>query len=78
MITVNIPSDGFLKYDNENGGDSFQYRLANVEQIIWFRLTVYNQDNEFVPNFSDKIVISQFVIHKTEEGKVEKNYQAKI
>ena len=71
MKPIDVPSNGLLKYNNEDGGDSFQYRLANVEQITWFTLTVNNQDNELIPNFSDYILLLQFIRHKTEEGKVE-------
>ena len=31
MKPIDVPSNGLLKYNNEDGGDSFQYRLANVE-----------------------------------------------
>jgi hypothetical protein len=71
MKPIDVPSNGLLKYNNEDGGDSFQYRLANVEQITWFTLSVYNQDDELIPNFSDYILLLQFIRHKTEEGKVE-------
>ena len=71
MKPIDVASNGLLKYNNEDGGDSFQYRLANVEQITWFTLTVLNQDNELIPNFSDYILMLQFIRHKTEEGKLE-------
>ena len=71
MKPIDVPSNGLLKYNNEDGGDSFHYRLANVEQITWFTLTVYNQDNELIPNFSDYILLLQFIRQKTEEGKTE-------
>ena len=71
MKPIDVPSNGLLKYNNEDGGDSFHYRLANVEQITWFTLSVYNQDNELIPNFSDYILLLQFIRHKTEDGKVE-------
>ena len=71
MKPIDVPSNGLLKYNNEDGGDSFQYRLANVEQITWFTLSVYNQDDELIPKFSDYILLLQFIRHKTEEGKVE-------
>jgi hypothetical protein len=71
MKPIDVPSNGLLEYNNEDGGDSFQYRLANVEQITWFTLSVYNQDDELIPNFSDYILLLQFIRHKTEEGKVE-------
>ena len=71
MKPIDVPSNGLLSYNNEDGGDSFQYRLANVEQITWFTLTIHNQDNELIPNFSDYILLLQFIRHKTEEGKTE-------
>ena len=71
MKPIDVPSNGLLKYNNEDGGDSFQYKLANVEQITWFTLTVHNQDDELIPNFSDYLLLLQFIRHKTEEGKVE-------
>ena len=71
MKPIDVPSNGLLEYNNEDGGDSFHYRLANIEQITWFTLTVHNQDNELIPNFSDYILLLQFIRHKTEEGKIE-------
>ena len=72
MKPIDVPSNGLLQYNNEDGGDSFQYLLANVEQITWFTLTVHNQDDELIPNFSDYILLLQFIRHRTEEGKIEK------
>jgi len=71
MKPIDVPSNGLLKYNNEDGGDGFHYRLANVERITWFTLTVYDQYNELIPNFSDYILLLQFIRHKTEDGKVE-------
>ena len=71
MKPIDVPSNGLLKYNNEDGGDSFQYKLANVEQITWFTLTVHNQDDELIPHFSDYLLLLQFIRHKTEEGKIE-------
>ena len=71
MKPIDVPSNGLLEYNNEDGGDSFHYKLANVEQITWFTLSVYNQDDELIPNFSDYILLLQFIRHKTEEGKME-------
>ena len=64
MKPIDVPSNGLLKYNNEDGGDSFQYRLANVEQITWFTLSVYNQDDELIPNFSDYILGSPASAHR--------------
>ena len=61
---IDAPSTALLSYNNEDGGDSFQFRLANVEQITWFKLAVINQDYEAIPNFNDYILNLQFVKHK--------------
>ena len=64
MKPIDVPSGGLLKYDNYDGGDSFQYRLSNYEQINWYELSVYNQDNEHIPQFSDYILLLQFIKHQ--------------
>lgn len=69
MKPIDVASNGLLKYNNEDGGDSFQYRLANIEQITSFELTVHNQDDEFIPSFSDYILLLQFIRHSTQEDK---------
>ena len=66
MIVIII--NGLLKYDNEDSGDSFQYKLANIEQITWFELSVHNQDNEIIPNFSEYILMLQFIKHKKQNN----------
>ena len=68
--TPDVPTNGLLQYNNEDSGDSFQYKLSNVEQVTWFELTVHNQDDEFIPNFSDYILLLQFIRHTTEEDKL--------
>ena len=71
MKPIDVPANGLLKYNNEDGGDSFQYKLANVEQITYFYLTVHNQDDEIIPEFSDYLLLLQFIKHKSEENKIE-------
>lgn len=61
---IDVPSNGLLKYDNEDGGDSFQYILNNNEQISFFELSIHNQDDEAIPDFSEYILCLQFVRHK--------------
>ena len=61
---IDQPSTGLLSYNNEDGGDSFHFKLANVEQISWFKLTVVNQDYEEIPQFHDYIFNLQFIRHK--------------
>ena len=70
MKPIDVASNGLLKYNNEDGGDSFQYRIANIEQITYFELSVHNQDDEFIPSFSDYILLLQFIRHTTEENKL--------
>jgi hypothetical protein len=53
-----MPSSGSSKFKNEDGEDSFHCKFANVEQITWFTLTVYHQDDELIPNFSDYMIIT--------------------
>ena len=36
MKPIDVASNGLLKYSNEDGGDSFQYRISNIEQITYF------------------------------------------
>ncbi len=43
MKPIDVASNGLLKYNNEDRGDSIQYRLANIEQITSFELTVQTQ-----------------------------------
>ena len=69
MKPIDVASNGLLKYNNEDGGDSFQYRISNIEQITYFELSVHNQDDEFIPNFSDYILSLQFISHTTEDNK---------
>ena len=69
MKPIDVASNGLLKYSNKDGGDSFQYRIANIEQITYFELSVHNQDDEFIPNFSDYILLLQFIRHTIEENK---------
>ncbi len=61
---IDVPSNGLLKYNNEDSGDSFQYLLNNIEQINFFELSVYNQDEEPIPDFSEFILNLQFIKHK--------------
>jgi hypothetical protein len=67
MKPIDVASNGLLKYNNEDGGESLQYRLANIEQITSFELTVHNQDDEFIPSFSDYILLLHFIRHSTKK-----------
>jgi hypothetical protein len=71
MKPMDVPSNGLLKYNNEDGGHSFHDKLANVDQITWLTLSFYIQDDELIPNFSDYILLLPFIRHITEQGTVE-------
>lgn len=64
MKPIDAPSNSLLKYNNEDGGDSFQYKVSNIEQVSYFDLTICNQDMEMIPQFSDYLLLLQFVKHK--------------
>ena len=62
---IDVPPYSLLQYNNEDGGDSFHYRLKQVAEIKNFTLTVKNQDSEIIPNMTDYIIILQFIKHKS-------------
>lgn len=61
---IDVPSNSLLTYNNEDAGDSFQYRLANTDSINQFTLTVMNQDLERITDFNEYILNLQFIRHK--------------
>ena len=61
---IDVPATGLLTYNNVDGGDSFSFKLSNQEQITWFKLNVYNQDYDVIPNLTDYILNIQFVKQK--------------
>jgi hypothetical protein len=62
---IDVPPYSLLQYANEDGGDSFQFRLKPIKDIKYFNLKIKNQDNELIPNMTDYILTLQFVKHKT-------------
>jgi hypothetical protein len=46
---------------------TFQYIIANIEQITYFELSVHNQDDEFIPIFGYYILLLQFTRHTMEK-----------
>lgn len=62
---IDVPPYSLLQYANEDGGDSFQYRLKPIKDIKYFNLKIKNQDNEIIPTMTDYILTLQFVKHKT-------------
>jgi hypothetical protein len=63
--SIDVPPYALLQYNNEDAGDSFQYRLKQVREIRNFRLTIKNQDNEVIPKMTDYILTLQFIKHKS-------------
>ena len=62
---IDVPPYSLLQYNNEDGGDSFQYKLKQMREIRNFNLIVKNQDNEIIPKMTDYILTLQFVKHKS-------------
>ena len=62
---IDVPPYSLIQYNNEDAGDSFQYRLKQVREIKNFTLTIKNQDNEVIPKMTDYILTLQFIKHKS-------------
>jgi hypothetical protein len=62
---IDVPPYSLLQYNNEDAGDSFQYRLKQIREIKNFHLIVKNQDNEVIPKMTDYLLTLQFVKHKS-------------
>ena len=62
---IDVPPYALLQYNNEDAGDSFQYRLKQIREIKNFNLVVKNQDNEVIPKMTDYLLTLQVVKHKS-------------
>jgi hypothetical protein len=62
---IDVPPYSLLQYNNEDAGDSFQYKLKQMREIKNFSLIVKNQDNEVIPKMTDYLLTLQFVKHKS-------------
>ena len=62
---IDVPPYALIQYNNEDAGDSFQYRLKQIRGIKNFNLIVKNQDNEVIPKMTDYLLTLQFVKHKS-------------
>jgi len=62
---IDVAPYSLLQYNNEDAGDSFQYRLKQTREIKNFNLVVKNQDNEIIPKMTDYLLTLQFVKHKS-------------
>ena len=70
MKSIDVSPTGLLTYNNTDGGDSFQFRLNNNENINWFRLSVYNEKYQIIPNMNDYVIILQFIKRKRDNLQV--------
>ena len=61
---VDVPKNSLIKYENIDGGDSFQYFLGNSDRIKWFSLNIYDQDMNIIPDFPDYYLHIQFNIRE--------------
>ena len=61
---IDVPMNGLIKYENVDGGDSFQYWLHNTDRIKYFELNVYDQDMNEIPDFPDYYLHVQFNIRE--------------
>ena len=62
--SIDVSPYSLLQYNNEDAGDSFQYKLKQIREIKNFNLIVKNQDNEVIPKMTDYLLTLQFVKHK--------------
>ena len=62
--SIDVSPYSLLQYNNEDAGDSFQYKLKQIREIKIFNLIVKNQDNEVIPKMTDYLLTLQFVKHK--------------
>ena len=62
--SIDVSPYSLLQYNNEDAGDSFQYKLKQIREIKKFNLIVKNQDNEVIPKMTDYLLTLQFVKHK--------------
>ena len=61
-LPINVPSFGLMIYDNQDGGDSFCYRIEN-EKIDSLRIVCFNQDMDNI-EVGDYQFSVQFEIHQ--------------
>ncbi len=59
-----------ILYENIDGGDSFRFDLSNREKIIYFVLSVYDQDGNRISDTSDYFMHIQFIIRNNDGTKL--------
>ena len=63
-IPINCPYNHVITYNNEDGGNSFYFRVDKRSSINNIRLVIKDQYNEIIPNFKDYNIILQITKRK--------------
>ena len=64
---VDVQMNHVLKYENYDGGDSFQFKMVNYGNVKYLSLSVYDQDMNLINDLTDYSIHLQFTKHKTEQ-----------
>ena len=64
--SVDVPPYALIIYNNDDGGDSFQYTISNLNSIHSFRLSVYDQNMNIIEDMPDYLMHIQFNIKRKE------------
>jgi hypothetical protein len=65
--SVEVPQYALIIYNNDDGGDSFQYTISNLNSIHSFRLSVYDQNMNIIEDMPDYLMHIQFNIKRKEQ-----------
>jgi hypothetical protein len=65
--SVDVPPYALIVYNNDDGGDSFQYTISNLNSIHSFRLSVYDQNMNITEDMPDYLMHIQFNIKRSEQ-----------
>ena len=64
---IDVPKNALIKYDNIDGGDSFNYVLVNERKVKYFQLQVFDQNMNTSGDFPEYIINIQFeIVNKNE------------
>ena len=63
-IPINCPFNHVITYNNEDGGNSFYFRVDKKTSINNIILVIKDQYNEIIPNFNDYNIILQITKRK--------------
>ena len=64
---LDVPPCALISYENVDGGDSFQYSITNMRNIHSFKLSVYDQNMNLIPDMPDYLMHIQFNIRRKEQ-----------